>query len=81
MVNYELIICEKPSAAEKVAAALADTKPEKFTDKDKVTYYKIKRGNKVIYVTCAVGHLYTLKENKIKGLTYPVYDIDWKESH
>ena len=81
MTDYELIICEKPSAAEKVAVALADTKPEKFTDKDKVTYYKIKKGNKTIYVACAVGHLYTLKENKVKGLIYPVYDIDWKESH
>jgi len=78
--KYELILTEKPAAAEKIANALADSKVEKETYKKKVPYFKIIHNQKQIYITCAVGHLYNLTE-KVKGAwTYPIFDITWKAS-
>jgi len=73
---YELIITEKPKAAEKIASALADGKMIKETYK-KVSYYKITRGKKDIVVCCAVGHLFGLAEKDKKGWVYPVFEIEW----
>ena len=50
----ELIICEKPSAAAKIASALGNTKPVKRTNK-KAIYYEITHGKTDIIVGCAVG--------------------------
>src|SRR3989338_1695923 len=73
---YELIICEKPQAAKKIAESLAHGKPIKENVGD-VPTYKITRGKKDIVVVPAVGHLYTLEEKNKKGWTYPVFDIEW----
>lgn len=73
----ELIITEKPAQAQKIAEALADGKPKKIVV-NKVAYYEITHKNKDILVGCAVGHLYSLAEKKKNGLTYPVFDIEWK---
>ncbi len=75
----ELIICEKPSAAKKIADALADGKAVKKNEKS-VPYYEVTHGDKDIIVTCAVGHLYTVAEKEKKGWTYPVFDIHWVPS-
>jgi len=53
---YELIITEKPAAANKIATALADGKAIK-ENLHGAPYYKITSGNKDIIVTCAVGDL------------------------
>lgn len=76
-MTYELIITEKPKAAENIAKALADGKPIKETNQG-VAYYKITRGKKDLVVACAVGHLYTLAEKAKKKFQYPVFDIEWK---
>ncbi len=77
----ELIVTEKPQAAEKIATALSDSKPIKKT-KGRSVYYELKRGNKKILVGCAVGHLYGLAEKtKTKWGTYPVFDIVWKPKY
>ncbi|MCK4590009.1 MAG: DNA topoisomerase I [Nanoarchaeota archaeon] len=73
----ELIICEKPSAANKVAHALADDKPVKKANK-KVPYYELHHGKHRIIVGCAVGHLYGIAQKGEKGWTYPVFDVEWK---
>lgn len=79
--KYELIICEKPNAAKKVAEALADKKPTKKTTK-KVSYYELEHGGKKIVVGCAVGHLFNLAEkDKKKGWSYPVFSYEWKPSY
>src|SRR3989344_7928633 len=75
---YELIICEKPSQAEKIAKALG--KPKKET-KNKITYYILQEGDKEIYIVSAVGHLYGLDEKQKKGWVYPSFDITWKPSY
>ena len=74
----ELIICEKPAQAEKIAAALAK-KPKKVTQ-NRISYYEVEYEGKKILVGCAVGHLYTLAQKEKKGWTYPVFDIEWKPS-
>jgi len=75
---YELIICEKPAAAKKIAEALSDDKPKREVYMKKIPYYRLKRKGKEIVVACAVGHLYGLAEKEKKGWSYPVYDIGWK---
>ena len=75
-MSYELLIAEKPSAALKIAAALADGKPTKKARK-KVPYYELVHNGKKIVVCSAVGHLYTLAEKKKGKWTYPVFDIQW----
>ncbi len=78
---YELIITEKPAAANKIATALADGKAIK-ENSGGVPYYKITRGKKDIVVTCAVGHLYGLDRKKgEKKWAFPVFDIEWRPSH
>lgn len=78
-MSYELIITEKPSAAEKIAKALANGKAIKETENG-VPYYKITHQGKDIIVGCAVGHLYTVHEREKKGWTYPVFDVEWEQS-
>lgn len=77
----ELIITEKPKAAQMIASALATGKPEKKSNAG-VPYYEIKHGSRKIIVGCAVGHLYGIGEKKDgkkgKGWKYPVFEIEWK---
>ncbi|MBW2978067.1 DNA topoisomerase I [Candidatus Woesearchaeota archaeon] len=77
---YELIICEKPAAAKKIAEALADKTPKKETYMKQVPYYKLTHKGKEIVVACAVGHLYGLAEKNKKWI-YPAFDIEWKPIH
>ena len=78
--KYELIITEKPSAAKKIAEALADGKALKKSERG-VPYYDVTHGKTDIVVACAVGHLYTVDENKDekkkRTWTYPVFDVKW----
>ncbi|MDO8643071.1 MAG: DNA topoisomerase I [Candidatus Woesearchaeota archaeon] len=80
-MTYELIITEKPSAAQKIAIALADATPHKKSE-GSVPYYEITHKGKDIVVVPAVGHLYTVTEKIEKGKkkkwTYPVFDTEWK---
>lgn len=74
-----VIIAEKPSSSQKIAAALADGKIEK-KGKGKAYYYEFARGGKQYAVVPAVGHLYGLREKK-KSRGYPVFDVEWAPSH
>ena len=78
-MSYELIITEKPNAANKIAFALADGKPIKQNIKG-VPFYKVTHGNKDLVIGCAVGHLYTVTESEKKEWTYPVFDVKWEQS-
>ena len=77
---YELIITEKPKAAQKIADALADDKAVKQSEK-KVPFYKLNRNKKEIVVVGAVGHLFGLAEKEKNGWSYPVFDIEWKPNY
>jgi len=76
-MSYELIICEKPNAAKKIAEALADNKPQKKSTRDKVPYYILTHEGKEIIIAAAVGHLYGLKQTQGLKSKYPVFDIEW----
>ena len=71
--GYELIITEKPQAASKIAQALGKPIQKNY---QKVPYYEINREGKKIIVACAVGHLFTLKQN-VSGSEVPIFDISW----
>jgi DNA topoisomerase-1 len=75
-MSYELIISEKPQAAQKIALALADKNVEK--KRDRVNYFKIKHNGRDIIVASAVGHLYGLGEKGGESWTYPVFNTEWK---
>lgn len=76
-MGYELIISEKPQAAEKIAKALGDKSMKKVRD-GKVNYYTASHNGKEIRVASAVGHLYILGEKGGESWTYPVFDTEWK---
>ena len=71
--SYELIITEKPQAATKISAALGISTTRNLNG---VNYYEVDRNNKKIVVACAVGHLFTLKQNN-SGSEVPTFDISW----
>jgi len=71
--GYELIITEKPQAAMKISSALGNPIKNIY---QRVPYYEINRQGKKIVVACAVGHLFTLKQNT-PGSGVPVFDISW----
>lgn len=71
--GYELIITEKPQAALKISNALGKTIQR---DINKVPYYEVERNGKKIIVGCAVGHLFTLKQNS-RSAQIPSFDISW----
>ncbi len=72
--GYELIITEKPQAAMKIASSLGvSTKREIVRG---VPYYEVDRNGEKIIVACAVGHLFTLKQN-VNGSSAPIFDISW----
>src|SRR3989344_1230609 len=66
-----LIIAEKPTVAEKIAAALGKNTRKAVGG---VAYYEIPEKNAV--VAPAVGHLFSLHQ-KTPGSGYPVFEIEW----
>lgn len=76
-MSYELIISEKPQAAEKIAKALADGQPQKVIESN-VNFYSLTHKGKQIRVASAVGHLYILGEKGGESWKYPVFDTEWK---
>ncbi|MBW3015439.1 DNA topoisomerase I [Candidatus Woesearchaeota archaeon] len=75
-MSYELIITEKPKAANKIATALADGKPIKKSINN-VPYYVLTHNKKNIVVACAVGHLYGLTQKGEKRVI-PIFEVEWK---
>jgi len=71
--GYELIITEKPQAAQKIAAALGHAKK---LNNNGIAYYEVNRQGDNLVVACAVGHLFTLKQNE-SGSGIPIFDISW----
>ncbi len=76
--KYQLIISEKPSAAKRIAEALAESEVETIK-KNGTSFFIFERGGKRIAVVPAAGHLFVLEE-KNRGLewTYPVFDVQWR---
>jgi len=76
MGNYTLIITEKPDAAQRIASALdAQGKAKKMEDNG-VPYYVAKRDREII-VAPAIGHLYTVAQERGGRNYYPVFNFRW----
>ncbi len=71
----QLIVCEKPSAAMKVAYALAEGSVKRVGGR-LFPAYSLTRGQNAITVVSALGHLYALDQRSV-GWSYPVFDIKW----
>jgi DNA topoisomerase-1 len=78
-MSYELIISEKPQAAQKIAEALADTSAKK--SRDKVNNFELTHNGKKIIVASAVGHLFGLGEKGGESWKYPVFETEWKATY
>ena len=76
VMGSTLVIAEKPQAAQRIAAALADD-GVKQVKKRGAYWLEAKRGGETLYVVPAVGHLFGLKSTE-KGGGYPVWDVEWK---
>lgn len=75
--GYELVITEKPQAALKIATALGDATQ---VNQKGISYYKVKREGTEIIVACAVGHLFTLKQDSV-GAHVPTFEISWAPNY
>ncbi len=75
MKNKTLIVCEKPTAASKIAIALGGKRAVRQELND-VPYYELELDGRKMVVVPALGHLFTLKNVKPMR-DYPVYDVDW----
>jgi len=70
------VICEKPTAAERIAEALDERgKPRAFREMA-VPYFVARLGKLEFTVVSALGHLFTLTQSR-GSWTYPVFDIQW----
>lgn len=74
--NSILIVTEKPQAASKIAMALSQGRARQSKASPGVYYYEFIRDEENIIVACAVGHLFSLSQDK-KGSNYPIFDISW----
>jgi DNA topoisomerase-1 len=76
MGKYTLVITEKPDAAQRIASALdAEEKAKKMEDNG-VPYYVAKRDKEIVVVP-ALGHLYTVAEERSGRNYYPVFSFKW----
>ncbi|MEM2104910.1 MAG: DNA topoisomerase I [Candidatus Bathyarchaeia archaeon] len=76
MEKYTLIITEKPDAAQRIASALDLQGKAKKMEENGVPYFVAKR-DKDIVVVPAVGHLYTVAEERSGRRYYPVFSFRW----
>jgi len=75
-----LVVCEKPTAARRIAQALDDAgAPESFSESG-VPYHVARRGKLDLIVVSALGHLFSVAQKGGKW-TYPVFDFEWVPSH
>ncbi len=75
--GYELIITEKPQAANKIASALGKSEQK---SNNRIPYYEVDRNGKKIFLVCAVGHLFALAQSK-SGSEVPTFDIKWMPNY
>ncbi|MFQ6054276.1 MAG: toprim domain-containing protein, partial [Candidatus Bathyarchaeia archaeon] len=76
MTRRTLVVCEKPSAAKRIAQALDEAgTPESYRERG-VPYFIARRGGADLTVVSALGHLFTLAQRG-GGWNYPVFDRKW----
>ena len=76
MEKYTLIVTEKPDAARRIASALDKEGKTGGKRENGVPYYVAKREREIVVVP-ALGHLYTVAEEKRGGTRYPTFNFSW----
>ncbi len=76
MEKYTLIITEKPDAAQRIASALNAKGKVERKENNGVPYYVAKRDKEIVVVP-ALGHLYTVAEERKGRNYYPVFNFRW----
>jgi DNA topoisomerase-1 len=71
------VICEKPSAARKIASALANGKFRSHTV-NRIEILQVNDGLKRYVICSALGHLYTVADTGRNRSVYPVFDVAWR---
>ncbi|MEE8354925.1 MAG: DNA topoisomerase I [Candidatus Bathyarchaeia archaeon] len=80
MTERVLVVCEKPTAARRIAQALDDDgAPESFSERG-VPYHVARRGKLDLIVVSALGHLFSVAQKGGKWV-YPVFDYEWVPSY
>jgi len=80
LTGRTLVICEKPTAARRIAQALDEAgEPEAYRERG-VPYFIALRGGSELIVVSALGHLFTVAQGG-SGWTYPVFDLKWVPAH
>lgn len=74
--NYTLIVTEKPDAAKRIAYALDLNSKPKHLKKNGVPYFVVQR-DRLLVIIPAIGHLYTIVQEKGKRNIYPVFNFKW----
>jgi DNA topoisomerase-1 len=80
MDNYTLIVTEKPDAAKRIAYALDTKSKPEHHKKNGVPYFVAQRDRQLVIVP-AIGHLYTIIQEKGKHSIYPVFNFKWAPRH
>ena len=76
MEKYTLIVTEKPDAAQRIASALNEKGKVERKEDNGVPYYVAKRDKEIVVVP-ALGHLYTIAEERKGRNYYPVFNFRW----
>jgi len=76
-----LLLCEKPSAAKRIARALDENGHPAERKIGRVPYYESKKGERELVIVPALGHLYTVAPKVRDRNIYPVFDFEWVPRH
>ncbi|MGQ9759534.1 MAG: DNA topoisomerase I [Candidatus Methanomethylicaceae archaeon] len=74
-MSYQLIICEKPSAALKMAYALGGSTVRRERKRGVPIFWLEIEGNRAVVVP-ALGHLYEVEQGSV-GWSFPIFDVRW----
>ncbi|MCQ5376906.1 MAG: DNA topoisomerase I [Candidatus Methanomethylicia archaeon] len=78
-LERQLIICEKPSAAEKIAFALGGAGVRR-SRRGKVPVYRFELEGKEVTVVPSIGHLYAAAQQG-PGWSFPMFSLVWAPIH
>lgn len=71
---YTLVVCEKPSAARRIAEALGDPKE---TRQAGIPVFDVASNGRRYKICSAIGHLYGLSDVTKNRSVYPTLDLEW----
>ena len=76
--SYTIIVCEKPSTAKRVAAALTNQLNQNKNEikSNSCCPVRDKKGHRYI-VSFALGHLYGLEDSRFNNKSHPILDPHW----